>query len=77
MNQWFRVDINYLYNGIILSVEHLNIAIESACDAITKNYNFLIMITKDCGSAATFIIFIVTNILNIIIFYPKIIVLFS
>lgn len=62
--------------GIILSVELLNTAIESACDAISKEYNPLIRIAKDCGSSATFIIFVVALILNIIIFYPKIVALF-
>lgn len=62
--------------GIILSVELINTAIEAACDAITKEYNSLIKMAKDCGSASTFIIFVVAVILNIIIFYPKIIVLF-
>ena len=62
--------------GIILSVELLNTAIEAACDAITKEYNQLIKIAKDCGSASTFIIFIVAIILNIIIFCPKIIAFF-
>lgn len=62
--------------GIILSIELLNTAIESACDAITKEYNPFIKIAKDCGSGATFVIFIVAVILNIIIFLPKIIILF-
>lgn len=62
--------------GIILAVELLNTAIEAACDAITKEYNPLIQVAKDCGSGATFIIFIVTLILNIIIFTPKILALF-
>lgn len=59
--------------GIILSVELLNTAIESVCDAVTKEYNDLIKIAKDCGSGATFIIFIVAIILNVIIFYPKVV----
>ena len=62
--------------GIILAVELLNTAIEAVCDAITKKYNPLIKIAKDCGSAATFVICTVTIILNIIIFLPKIIGLF-
>lgn len=62
--------------GIILSVELINTAIEATCDAITKEYNPLIKIAKDCGSAATFVIFTVAIILNIIIFYPKIVALF-
>lgn len=62
--------------GIILAVELLNTGIERACDAITKEYNPLIKIAKDCGSGATFIIFIVMLFLNVIIFLPKIMALF-
>lgn len=62
--------------GIILAVELLNTAIEVTCDAITKDYNSLIKVAKDCGSAATFIIFFVAAILNIIIFFPKVVALF-
>ena len=62
--------------GIILAVELINTAIEATCDAITKEYNPLIKIAKDCGSASTFVIFGVAIILNLIIFIPKIIALF-
>ena len=62
--------------GIILAVELINTAIENTCDAITKEYNPYIKIAKDCGSAATFVIFVVAVILNLIIFLPKIIALF-
>lgn len=62
--------------GILLSVELLNTSIEAACDAISKHYNPLIRIAKDCGSAATFVIFTVIVILNLIIFIPKVMVLF-
>ena len=62
--------------GITLSVELINTAIEATCDAISKEYNPLIKIAKDCGSGATFVIFVVAIILNIIIFLPKIIELF-
>ena len=62
--------------GIILSVELINTAIEAACDAISKDYNPFIKIAKDCGSGATFVIFVVAILLNIIIFLPKIIGLF-
>lgn len=58
--------------GIILAIELLNTSIEVTCDAITKEFNPYIKVAKDCGSAATFVIFIVTVILNIIIFLPKI-----
>ena len=58
--------------GVLLAVELLNTSIEAACDAITKHYNPLIKIAKDCGSGATFVIFTVSVILNLIIFIPKI-----
>ena len=62
--------------GVLLAVELLNTSIEAACDAISKSYNPLIKISKDCGSAATFVIFTVTVILNLIIFIPKVGALF-
>ena len=62
--------------GVLLAIELLNTGIERACDAITKEYNPLIKAAKDCGSGATFIIFIVMVILNIILFYPKVVALF-
>ncbi|MBE6139870.1 MAG: diacylglycerol kinase [Firmicutes bacterium] len=62
--------------GIILSIELINTAIEATCDAIGKEYNNLIKIAKDCGSGATFIVFLVAIILNLIIFLPKIVALF-
>ena len=62
--------------GFILSIELINTAIEKVCDAITTEYNPLIKIAKDCGSGATFVIFIVAIILNIIIFAPKVVALF-
>lgn len=63
--------------GIILSVELINTGIEAVCDAVTKDYNPLIKIAKDCGSGATFVVTVVAIILNIIIFLPKIIALFN
>ena len=62
--------------GFILAIELINTAIEATCDAITKEYNPFIKIAKDCASGATFVIFIVAIILNVIIFLPKIIELF-
>ena len=63
--------------GVLLSVELLNTSIEAACDAISRRYDPLIKIAKDCGSAATFVIFVVEIVLNLIIFIPKIIMLFQ
>ncbi len=63
--------------GFILSIELINTAVEATCDAITKEYNPLIKIAKDCASGATFVMFIVAIILNVIIFLPKILLLFG
>ena len=63
--------------GIMLTVELLNTAVEATCNAVTREYNNYVKIAKDCGSAATFIIFIVYIILNIIIFLPKIVAMFK
>ena len=62
--------------AFILSIELINTAIESVCDLITKDYNIYVKKAKDCACAATFAIFIVAVILNIIIFYPKVVALF-
>lgn len=62
--------------GFILAIELINTAVEATCDAISKEYNPLIKIAKDCGSGATFIMVVVAIILNIIIFLPKIMILF-
>lgn len=62
--------------GITLSIEIINTAIEAVCDAVSRDYNYLIKISKDCGSAATFVVFVVAIILNIIIFLPKVVALF-
>ena len=59
--------------GIILAVELLNTAIEATCDAITKDFNPYIKVAKDCGSAATGIMGILSTIVNLIIFVPHII----
>ena len=62
--------------GIILAIELLNTGIEAVCDCITKEFNPYIKVAKDCGSGATFIVFVVILFLNIVIFTTKIIALF-
>ena len=61
---------------LILSVELINTAIESVCDLVTKEYNMKIKIAKDCGSAATFVVFGATVAISLVIFIPKIIAMF-
>lgn len=61
---------------IIAITELLNTAIEATVDMVTREYNPLAKIAKDCGSAATGIISILATIVNLIIFVPYFIGLF-
>ena len=56
---------------LILSIELINTAIESICDLVSPEYNKLIKVAKDSGSGATYVISILTAIVNLIIFLPK------
>ena len=57
---------------LIMEVEFLNTAIEATVDMVTKEYNPLAKIAKDCGSAATCMATIMATIVNSIIFLPDI-----
>lgn len=61
---------------IVLAVELLNTAIEACVDLVTKEFHPLAKIAKDCGSAATFVSSIMTFIICLFIFVPKIMTLF-
>lgn len=60
----------------IAVIELFNTSIEATCDAITKEQNPLIKIAKDTASGAVFLATIVSLIVGLVIFIPKIIVLF-
>ncbi len=62
--------------GVVLASELINTAIEATIDLITLEYNPLAKIAKDCGSAATFVFSMITAVIGIIIFVPKIMHLF-
>lgn len=57
---------------LILSIELVNTAIESVCDLVSPEYHKLVKIAKDSGSGATYAIAVLTGIVNLIIFLPKI-----
>jgi len=61
---------------VVAVIELLNTAIEAVCDAVTIEYNSLIKIAKDTASGAVFLGSIVTTIISLVIFIPKIIALF-
>lgn len=73
INQWSVLLISL---GVILTIELLNTAIEAIVDMVTLEYKELAKIAKDCGSAATFIATIIGIIIALVIFVPKIILLF-
>ena len=74
LSEWAII---FIALGSILALELINTAIEAAVDLTTTKIHPLAKIAKDCGSAATFVIFIVALILNIIIFLPKVLILFG
>jgi|SRR5574344_580005 diacylglycerol kinase len=59
--------------GVVLAAELINTAIEATVDMITIEINPLAKIAKDCGSAATFILTVITIILCAIIYAHHII----
>ena len=72
-NQWMAL---LLALGVVLTIELINTAIEATVDMVTTEYNELAKIAKDCGSAATFVSSVIALIIALVIFVPKIILLF-
>lgn len=62
--------------AMVIIAELLNTAIEATVDLITKEYNELAKIAKDCASAAVFTASILAAGLYVYVFLPKIIGLF-
>lgn len=61
----------------MLAIELLNTAIEAVCDLVSPEYNPLVKVAKDCGSAATFSISIGLVIAIIILYVPKVLSFFE
>ena len=73
VNQWICLLLSL---GVVLTIELINTAIEAVVDMVTLEYNELAKIAKDCGSAATCVASIIAFIIAVVIFIPKIILLF-
>ena len=58
--------------GIVLAVEMINTSIEAIVDMVTLEIHPLAKIAKDAGSAATFIVSLISVVIALIIFAPKI-----
>ena len=61
--------------GMVISGELFNTAIEAVVDLVTEEYHPLAKVAKDTSAAAVFIIAIVSIVVGIVIFVPKIIAL--
>lgn len=68
--------ILFIALGIILSLELINTAIEATVDLVTEEIHPLAKIAKDCGSAASFVMAIVSIIISLFVFGPYIMALF-
>ena len=62
--------------GVILSLELINTALESVVDLVTDKYHPLAKKAKDTVSAAVLVFAVASVIIGLIIFIPKIILLF-
>ncbi len=57
----------------ILAFELVNTAIEAICDLVSPEYNPLVKIAKDCGSAATGVCSCVAVLVTLVMYVPKMI----
>lgn len=62
--------------GLVISCELINTAIEAVVDLVTEEYHPLAKVAKDTSAAAVFIFAIVAVVVGLIIFLPKLVVLF-
>ena len=73
LTEWAIV---FIALGVILASELINTAIEATVDLCTLEIHPLAKIAKDCGSAATFVVFCATVAISLVIFMPKIVAMF-
>ncbi len=71
--EWLLIFISI---GMVLAIELLNSAIEAVVDLVTLEIHPLAKIAKDTGSAATFIVSLISFVIGMTIFIPKILALF-
>ena len=62
--------VTLLSIGMVLSAELINTAIEAAVDLCTLEIHPLAKIAKDCGSAATFVLTLVSIVICLFVFVP-------
>lgn len=74
LSEWAII---FIALGIILALELINTAIEAAVDLTTTKIHPLAKIAKDCGSAASFIMSIVSVVISLFVFGPYLMELFK
>lgn len=74
LSEWALI---FIALGIILSLELINTAIEATVDLVTNEIHPLAKIAKDCGSAASFVMAIVSIVISLFVFGPYFLELFE
>ncbi len=74
LSEWAII---FIALGSILALELINTAIEAAVDLTTTEIHPLAKIAKDCGSAASFMMSIVSIVISLFVFGPYLKELFS
>ena len=74
LSEWAII---FIALGIILALELINTAIEAAVDLTTTEYHPLAKVAKDCGSAASFVMSIVSVVISLFVFGPYFLELFK
>ena len=74
LSEWAII---FIALGAILALELINTAIEAAVDLTTTEIHPLAKIAKDCGSAASFVMSIVSIVISMFVFGPYLMKLFE
>ena len=67
--EWF---VTLIAIGMVLAAELINTAIEAVVDLVTLEIHPLAKIAKDCGSAATFVLSVMSGIIAAFVYLPHI-----
>ncbi|MBP3460967.1 MAG: diacylglycerol kinase family protein [Bacilli bacterium] len=59
--------------GLVLMMELLNTAIENICDLVTKKENDYVKIAKDTAAGSVLVMSVISAIIGLMIFVPKLI----
>lgn len=74
LSEWAII---FIALGIILALELINTAIEAAVDLTTSEIHPLAKVAKDCGSASSFVMSIVSIVISLFVFGPYLLEIFK